>query len=396
MTDLHQQLLDSDAYLHVSCAGAGGTLIKHLWSQPGMSKYMAGSFMPYHNRELEEFLGHPVDHAVCPETAIRMAIASYMRAQAINAAEDNGKRAIGLAVSAALPTTRPLKGGHRYHLAVAAPSGVFYQENIFGDGTTTNPEARYLMESDILAYSSALLEDVLRGKGSSEADDVTKNAVDLFMEWPHFSITGRRLTQSLGGSQTYLPGTFNPLHDGHRQMVQAAESASYYTITIPPRNDHVCYLISTSSPHKGDMPLHQLLDTAAALHAERWKMDSCGPRSFEFTAKEPLFIDKARARPNSAFVIGADTMQRMLDPKWGPNIEIMLNEMANLRTLFLVMGRTVDGKWTTCRDIPVRWPDQDLFRPLPGNFELSSTDIRNKKAPAHEIPKDSTNRSIPI
>lgn len=335
--------------------------------------------MPYHTRELEEFLGHPVGHAVCAETAIEMAMASYMRAQAINAAEGSQRAAVGLGLSAAIPSTRPLRGGHRHHVAVAARSGVFYQENIFGDGTATTAH-RALMEADIYTYASMLLIDVLDGRGTNNSDDVTKNAADLFMGWPFFEAYGRRFMLGPGGNSTYLPGTFNPLHDGHRAMVQSAELGEDYVLRLPPRKRDVCYLISTSSPHKGDMPVHQLLDTAAMLHAERWKPDGIGPRAFEFTSKEPLFIDKARARPNSTFVIGADTMARMMDPKWGPDIEIMLNEMANLRTLFLVMGRTVDGKWTTCRDVPVRWPHQEMFRPLPGTFETSSTEIRETLA----------------
>lgn len=96
----------------------------------------------------------------------------------------------------------------------------------------------------------------------------------------------------------------------------------------------------------------------------------------EFTHSEPLFIDKARKRPGSIFLIGADTMQRMLDPKWGPDIEPMLNEMKNLGIKFLVMGRVLNGKWTTCRDIELPWSMQTLFEPLLGRVDVSSTEIR--------------------
>ena len=114
---------------------------------------------------------------------------------------------------------------------------------------------------------------------------------------------------------------------------------------------------------------------AGMVRAERWHQQS---RAVEFSRNDPLFVDKASQRPGSTFVIGADTMQRMLDPKWGPAQLEVLRELRNHFATFLVMGREVDGKFLICRDIPVPFPYSLLFRPLEGRFDISSTELRAK------------------
>ena len=71
-------------------------------------------------------------------------------------------------------------------------------------------------------------------------------------------------------------------------------------------------------------------------------------------------------------------MARLLDPKWGPKIEPMLRQMRQLGLVFHVMGREIEGAFTSCRDIDVSFPHQLLFRPLEGRMDVSSTDLRKR------------------
>lgn len=156
-----------------------------------------------------------------------------------------------------------------------------------------------------------------------------------------------------------------------------AEAAEGHLTPNGPGKIKVRYLVSSSSPHKGKLTVQEMLLKAGMLRAERWLGQS---RSVEFTHDEPLFIDKARKRPESVFIIGADTMGRMLDPQWGPEIESMLLELKNLGVKFLVMGRVIEGEWKTCRDFYVPWPHGNLFEPLEGRIDLSSTQLRQGAA----------------
>lgn len=133
------------------------------------------------------------------------------------------------------------------------------------------------------------------------------------------------------------------------------------------------YLVTTTSVHKPPLTVPAMLDRVGMVGAERWRRMA---RAIEFSRNDPLFVDKARQRPGSTFLIGADTMARMLDPCWGPSRDQVLTELRNHRATFLVMGRQIDGRWLTCRDIPVPFPFGLLFRPLEGRVDISSTELR--------------------
>jgi hypothetical protein len=97
-----------------------------------------------------------------------------------------------------------------------------------------------------------------------------------------------------------------------------------------------------------------------------------------FSQGDPLFIDKARKHPGAHFAIGADTFDRMLNPKWGP-VEPMIAEFRSLGTRFYVAPRVVDGKLMNCGDVCAKWNTYDwVFEHLP-RFEavdISSSNIR--------------------
>ncbi len=104
-----------------------------------------------------------------------------------------------------------------------------------------------------------------------------------------------------------------------------------------------------------------------------------------FSRGDPLFIDKARLAPGTSFVLGSDSLLRMLDPKWGPEVKTMLYEFIALYTTFLVAPRIIDGHLLTMDnvldscgiDFQVR---RDLFKELSVEAsDISSSQIRNGK-----------------
>lgn len=102
-----------------------------------------------------------------------------------------------------------------------------------------------------------------------------------------------------------------------------------------------------------------------------------------FTHGDALYIEKARRNPGSTFVIGADALDRVLDPKWGPEVKTMLYEFVSLYTRFLVAPRIVNGKLITLDDVCDRNSvdfsiRNDLLFELTGvePSEMSSSQIR--------------------
>jgi len=359
---LHNLLVETNALLHVSCTGAGASLQQQLWDTPGASKYLVGSHFPYARTQLCDFIGIEPEASFCSkEVALEMAMASYIQACEHKLRLSLDGEPVGLGISASVASTRIPRGDHRAHIAIVTKEQVAARILILEKGKGL--EQRRQHDQQVTHAALYLLIQVLRGEPQ---EDETDAALDLLFQAPVFDSSGLRCTSVTEG--VFLPASLNPIHDGHRLMAQAAEEK----LKRP-----VVYLVATSTPHKPPMRLQEMLSMVGMLRGERWNGQA---RALEFTRGEPLFIDKVRARPNSCFVIGADTMDRFLDPKWGPEIELMLQEMRQLGAMFYVMGRKIGGIFKTCRDIDVPFPHQLLFRPLEGRIDVSSTEIRQAEA----------------
>lgn len=364
MTDFHKKLVETNSKLFVTIAGAGTELLQRIWSKPGVSKNFVGARMPQSETQLMDCLGGECDaNAVSENTALELAMYSYLQCLLEASTEDNP---VGLGMTAAVASDRMPRGDQRAHIAVMTKTGVVYKQlNLVKDcGVVSRAKHDKIVSSAALS----LLERALLG--DNDLCYVDRCFGLLHGNAPTYSANGLRDSKGRG-RDLYLPATLNPLHDGHRNARRAGEKHTEQRAT---------YLVSTVSPHKGKMPVQQCLGIIAAVKNERYLFND-GDRNVEFTLDEPLFIDKARARPNSTFIIGADTMQRMLDPKWGPEIIPMLDEMRALGTKFLVIGRAIDGVWTECRDIKISWPNQLIFCPIQvAPNDISSTKIREAQA----------------
>lgn len=379
MNSLHELLIETKSLLHVSATGAGPTLQKEIWSTPGCSAYFIGCFIPYRRTQLHSFLGHEPDESyVAPEVAIDMASASYIRAAEALFTEKIEGNPVGIGITAAVASSRLPRGDHRAQIVVITKDNVIHEEVRLPK--SEGREAREYHDALIASAAMRLLKKALTEKAPfkmEEGDvlhlDVSEQALDRFYEYPIFHINGTRQKASAPrGREVYLPATLNPIHEGHRTMCRVAEELlSPTTGRIKAR-----YLVSSVSPHKGRLSVQDMLLKAGMLRAERWVPSADESRMVEFTHDEPLFLDKAKKRPGSTFLIGADTMERFLDPKWGPSTTDLLVELKNLDTKFLVMPRLIDGVVKGCRDIDVPWPHGNLFEPLPGRVDISSTELR--------------------
>ena len=99
--------------------------------------------------------------------------------------------------------------------------------------------------------------------------------------------------------------------------------------------------------------------------------------------RAPAFYQKARILAGCTFVIGVDTMRRVIDPKYyGNSRGKMLSALAEMREMgcsFLVAGRVDGCEFRTLRDVEVPSEMDGMFREIPESEfreDLSSTDIR--------------------
>lgn len=348
-------LKEAGVSIHVIATGAGAGIQKNLWEIPGCSAYFSGASFPYAEQEQKELLGFMPDHFCSEEAAIDLASAAYMKAYCFGS-----KKPVGIGVTASVASEKEHRGDHRVFACIMTDDKVISHHQILVKGV--GPISRHNDGALCDWIGTNMIANLSNGP-SIDGTDHTSLAYERFFLRPFFAADGKRLA-SISHVEDYamMAGTFNPPHEGH------------YGLADSFRRTHgrsVVFEIGTNPPHKAAPTVQDLLKRAKMLRG----------RDALFSKDIPMYLDKARAFPKMPLLIGADTMVRMLDPKWGVDIQSMLEEMAHLGTTFYVSGREIDGKFTTRDDIVGSFPYNlinyvSLFETLEGRWDISSSQLR--------------------
>ncbi len=326
--------------IFVIATGAGAGAQERIWRTPGCSSVFAGAAFPYAPDQTNEILGFEPEHYCCKETAVELAMAAYYRAWV------PGAEAVGIGLTASVASVKPHRGNHRIYAAVMTGGGAWLRSLVLPKGAGAEDRLRDGASADALVQT--LLE-------RAEGEPATNLSRDLFFARPYFAESGRRSAWTPRPNRVLFPGTFNPPHAGHLEPAEMLRAT--FHVTADP-------------PHKPRLSVPELVQRAKLLHGR--------PRLF--TEGDALYLDKARRNPNASFLIGTDALERLLDPKWGPEPIPMLYEIARLGCRFLVIERgesTLAGVLDRAR-VPneLRYAGH-LFATVPGRWDMSSTELRS-------------------
>jgi len=349
---------------HIITTGAGAGLQQILWEIPGCSWYLSGCSFPYDQDEQADILGFMPEHFCSEEAAIDLASAAYMKAYKF------GKKApIGVGVTATVASEKEHRGDHRVHICVITNDTVRTITRILdkGVGAEKRLEDGKLVDTLTLHF----MMETAAGNGIlfKDSKDASELARERFFLRPFFAANGKRLKTMPSKHMALMPGAYNPPHEGHFGTAQNVMDEYGRTVV---------YEVTAEPPHKEALSVQLLLQRAKLLQG----YDRL------FTRKEPFYLDKARVFPGIPLVLGADAMVRMLDPKWGVDLEAMFKEFKKLETKLLIAGRTIGDKFVTVDDIskdlrlqnPHVWGyAQSVMLPISGRFDISSTELRNKR-----------------
>jgi len=190
-------------------------------------------------------------------------------------------------------------------------------------------------------------------------DELVAGAVERVTAWPDGT-----LARSTPPPRSVLPGSFNPLHDGHLLLARVAQE-----LTGAP----VAFEISVTNVDKPPL---------AAADVRARVAQFAGRARVELT-RAPTFVEKSRLLLAVTFVVGADTAERLVATRYygdETRMNAALEEMADRGCRFLVAVR-IDGagRVRSLADAAIPPKFSQLFTAIPESrfrIDASSSAIR--------------------
>lgn len=321
-----ERILNSGYRAVLVTTGGGSGALNALLTTPGASRFVIEAHVPYSPEALERFLGEKPEHSVSPATAVKLAgkafgsatdiVESALRADLRSeSARYTNSRCIGIACSAALQTDRERRGEDRAFICIKT-------------GEVEKLYSLYFSKTS-RAEQEALLSDWL-----------------LVL-----------IAQAVGAERgLMLPGSFNPVHQGHLNLLKVAEEQTGL---------RGVFELSCANVDKPAIEAADALRRASAIKDIPVALTHA-----------PRFIHKAPLFQKTTFVVGFDTGIRFIkDYTFDDWKKFQTSE-----TKFLVAGRQVGSVFQTLENLNLPAGFEGLFAPISeAKFreDISSTILRS-------------------
>lgn len=377
---------DTKAVLAIT--GGGTDAIGNLLRFGGGSNTLLEAVVPYHQTAFDEFVGGKPDRYCSPEAARDLAMAAFLRAYKLTERELG---LVGIGATCSLAKGGPERAGRVHHafIALQTPTQTKTRSVKFPQGEFSREQEEDFVAGfilDLLSEEAGVTGfprywPLNTGKFDETVAFADRHIFNLIRGYTQLVTTPLTFAGN-GRPRVVFPGSFNPIHADHIRMAKVATE-----ITGSP----VAFEISVHNVEKPPLNYQSIQDRTQSILAEHQKDPSFAQAICLTNA--PLFEQKAVIFPNSTFVVGFDTIERIGNIKYYKNDDTLLFEaidrLQSLGTKFLVFHRKRNGVVSTV---------EDMLNKVPGNLRnltqlvplekytpsgLSSTDIRQEKQ-SHE------------
>lgn len=347
----------------------GSGLVSQLCAVSGASNTLLEASVPYSRKALEGYLGVACSSYCQPAVAGAMAVRAFQRAWRLS---ENKSNLFGLGCTASLSSGQSKRGDHRIYMALQTEQTTLARSIILDKGSRSRSEEEALTAS-LCLNGLAFLTGQQEGELSLSKNETLLSSVTPGLAHWSGLFTGQveavnhlgQLLTSTNKPRALLCGSFNPLHEGHLEMVRCAKGLLGHPVDFELCIDNLDKLV---------LDYHAIKDRLSQF-----------PKQSVWLTNAPAFVEKCRLFPRTTFLVGTDTLARIGSENYyssSRKLKDSLAEIASLECDFLVYGRVGNQGFVTLNDLKLPAGLARLCRQVPEQVfrnDLSSSDIRNQK-----------------
>jgi hypothetical protein len=356
----------------LAIAGGGSEVIGELLRYGGGSNTLLEAIVPYSTQSFQEFVGGKPDKFVSEDAACALAARAYQRANELHRPTDDPWDAVvGIGATCSLVKAGE-REGRKHNIWIATQSAdVTVTTNIeLCPGRTREEEEK--IAADLILNDLAYACGVVATSKSLPIEPVmafmyrgTPEQVKLMSGYMSVLSIPSGISRD---NRLIFPGSFNPFHAAHIEMAKIA-AQKWPDCWRRDQERKTDFEISIKNVEKPPLT-YKAISERTGNYTET-KFSNPGELGSLFLTNAETFQKKAMCFPNATFIVGMDTIIRILSGKYD-NLENALKVFQEQNISWMIFNRNNMPLPSNINLLLGRWVLVDDF-----NLSQSSTNIRN-------------------